>query len=256
MTPRPARECRAGGFRRGGRQSADADVHAGFRVRRAAEIIRLHGVGQLAAIAGADSVGRLQRLHRAGESDRQRDLGRHRCTGGAQTINTGLTTVQSSGRPVILRWQLVSGDPTYLAINNVHFVQGPAKQAPVLAWTTAGCDRCGTALSGAQLMRLRMCRARLFTRPRGNGAARRHSHADGGFHSHRHGHIRERPDHDDAAGQVETTCRCISLRPPRRLGPPIRSRSRCSMPRAMCVELSPCRRPRARCCRSARTTSR
>lgn len=72
-------------------------------------------------------------------------------TGGAQTINTGLSTVQSSGRPVILRWQLISGDPTYLAINNIHFVQGPAKQAPALAWTTPDAIVTGTALSATQL---------------------------------------------------------------------------------------------------------
>jgi len=72
-------------------------------------------------------------------------------SGGAQTINTGLATVQSSGRPVILRWQLVSGDPTYLAINNVHFVQGPAKLAPVLAWAKPDAIVVGTPLSGAQL---------------------------------------------------------------------------------------------------------
>ena len=71
-------------------------------------------------------------------------------TGGAQTINTGLTSVQSSGRPVILRWQLVSGDPTYLAINNIHFVQSPAKQAPVLAWARPDAIVVGTALSGIQ----------------------------------------------------------------------------------------------------------
>jgi glycerophosphoryl diester phosphodiesterase len=71
--------------------------------------------------------------------------------GGAQTINTGLTSVQSSARPVILRWQLISGDPTYLAINNVHFVQGPARQAPVLTWVQPDAVVAGTALSGTQL---------------------------------------------------------------------------------------------------------
>jgi glycerophosphoryl diester phosphodiesterase len=72
-------------------------------------------------------------------------------SGGAQTIITGLINVQSSGRPVILRWQLVSGDPTYLAINNVHYVQGAAKEAPVLAWTKPDAIVAGTALSGTQL---------------------------------------------------------------------------------------------------------
>lgn len=71
--------------------------------------------------------------------------------GGAQTISTGLDDVQSSGRPVILRWQLVSGDPTYLAINNIDFIQGLAKLAPVLGWTRPDAIVAGTALSGVQL---------------------------------------------------------------------------------------------------------
>jgi glycerophosphoryl diester phosphodiesterase len=71
--------------------------------------------------------------------------------GGVQTIETGLTEVQSSARPVILRWQLVSGDPTYLAINNVHFLQGPARQAPVLTWLQPDAILVGTILSGTQL---------------------------------------------------------------------------------------------------------
>lgn len=71
--------------------------------------------------------------------------------GGAQTINTGLTNVQSSGRPVILRWEIVSGDGTYIAINNVNFSQGPAKLAPVLTWTRPDAILVGTALSSAQL---------------------------------------------------------------------------------------------------------
>ncbi len=71
--------------------------------------------------------------------------------GGAQTISTGLTNVQSSGRPVILRWQLVSGDPTYLAINNVNFSQGPAKFAPILTWPRPDAIIVGTPLTSAQL---------------------------------------------------------------------------------------------------------
>jgi len=72
-------------------------------------------------------------------------------SGGAQTINTGLTNVQSSARPVFLRWQLVSGDATYIAINNIHFVQGPARQTPEIIWERPDAIIAGTPLSALQL---------------------------------------------------------------------------------------------------------
>ena len=72
-------------------------------------------------------------------------------TGGAQTINTGMTNVLSSARPGILRWQLISGDATYIAINNVGFAQGPARQTPEVVWVRPDAMIAGTALSAIQL---------------------------------------------------------------------------------------------------------
>ncbi|MGI8604906.1 MAG: glycerophosphodiester phosphodiesterase [Verrucomicrobiales bacterium] len=72
-------------------------------------------------------------------------------SGGAQTIPTGLTQVHSGASPVILRWEKLSGDGTYIAINNLHFAQGPAKIAPQLAWPLPDAVIEGSALGGTQL---------------------------------------------------------------------------------------------------------
>ena len=160
------------------------------------EIIHLYSLGRFAASAGANRVGRFRRVNRSRESNCGRHLLRHRLRGGAQTIATGLTDVQSSGRPVILRWQFVSGDPTYLAINNIHFVQGPAKLAPVLTWTRPDAIVAGTALSSA----LERDGGRAGHFPlhahRRNRLARWHPYAGGRFHARRHRYIRGRTHHE------------------------------------------------------------
>jgi len=71
--------------------------------------------------------------------------------GGAQTIITGMTNVLSSARPAILRWHLISGDATYIAINNVHFAQAPARQTPDVLWVRPDTILVGTPLSAIQL---------------------------------------------------------------------------------------------------------
>lgn len=72
-------------------------------------------------------------------------------TGGAQSINTGLSSVHAAATPVILRWELLSGDPTYVAINHVNYNQGPARQLPIVTWDTPDAILAGTPLSGTQL---------------------------------------------------------------------------------------------------------
>jgi glycerophosphoryl diester phosphodiesterase len=72
-------------------------------------------------------------------------------SGGAQTINTGLSSVHAAASPVILRWELLSGDPTWVAINNVNFNQGPARVLPVITWATPDAILVGTELSATQL---------------------------------------------------------------------------------------------------------
>jgi glycerophosphoryl diester phosphodiesterase len=72
-------------------------------------------------------------------------------SGGAQTINTGMTNVLSSASPVLLRWQLISGDATYIAINNVHFTQAPARERPEVLWVRPDAILVGTPLSAIQL---------------------------------------------------------------------------------------------------------
>lgn len=72
-------------------------------------------------------------------------------SGGAQTINTGFSAVHHAATPVILRWELLSGDATYVAINNVNYSQGPARLLPEITWETPDAIVAGTALSGTQL---------------------------------------------------------------------------------------------------------
>ncbi len=71
--------------------------------------------------------------------------------GGAQVISTGLTQPHSSATPVMLRWERLSGDGTYIAINNLEFNQGSARTMPVITWTKPDAIVAGTALSGTQL---------------------------------------------------------------------------------------------------------
>jgi hypothetical protein len=45
----------------------------------------------------------------------------------------------------------VSGDGTYIAINNIHFAQGPAKIAPQLAWEIPDALLVGSPLGATEL---------------------------------------------------------------------------------------------------------